>query len=388
MFHSAHYAGEALCPKFRNGEAWKKVFGPVLIYLNSSSLGAPLISLWEDAKLQMFTEVLAWPYSWPASPDYPTAEERGNVTGRLVVLDRIVSTSVLPARFAFIGLAAPGEAGSWQMESKGYQFWTQADDDGYFTIRNIRTGDYNIYGWVPGILGNYKEEGIISIEPGSILDLGELIYKPPRDGPTIWEIGIPDRAAAEFFVPDPNPKYINRLFINHPERYHQYGLWERYSELYPNNDLVYTVGVSDWRKDWFFAHVCRIQSDGSLQPTTWQVKFQVNEIKAGVYKLRLALAAASVAALQVRFNDPNVEKPLFDTMQVGRDNAIARHGIHGLYFLFNVDVPSSWLRGGENILFLTQRKASSIFCGVMYDYLRLEEPPAQEEEGGSGSSKQ
>eukprot|EP00249_Psilotum_nudum_P013399 c24306_g2_i1 orf=194-1318(+) len=92
MFHSAHYAGEALCPKFRNGEAWKKVFGPVLIYLNSSSLGAPLISLWEDAKLQMFTEVLAWPYSWPASPDYPTAEERGNVTGRLVVLDRGLSS--------------------------------------------------------------------------------------------------------------------------------------------------------------------------------------------------------------------------------------------------------------------------------------------------------
>lgn len=48
--------------------------------------------------------------------------------------------------------------------------------------------------------------------------MGELEYEPPRDGPTLWEIGIPDRSAAEFYVPDPNPKYINNLFVNHPDR--------------------------------------------------------------------------------------------------------------------------------------------------------------------------
>lgn len=35
MFLSAHYAGEDLCPKFEQGEPWKKVFGPVFIFLNS-----------------------------------------------------------------------------------------------------------------------------------------------------------------------------------------------------------------------------------------------------------------------------------------------------------------------------------------------------------------
>lgn len=40
-------------------------------------------------------------------------------------------------------------------------------------------------------------------------------------------------------------------------RFRQYGLWERYAELYPDADLVYTVGVSDYTKDWFFAHVNR-----------------------------------------------------------------------------------------------------------------------------------
>lgn len=48
--------------------------------------------------------------------------------------------------------------------------------------------------------------------------MGDLVYKPPRDGPTLWEIGIPDRSAAEFYVPDPNPSYVNKLFVNHPDR--------------------------------------------------------------------------------------------------------------------------------------------------------------------------
>ena len=48
--------------------------------------------------------------------------------------------------------------------------------------------------------------------------MGELVYEPPRDGPTLWEIGVPDRSAAEFYVPDPNPNYINKLYVNHPDR--------------------------------------------------------------------------------------------------------------------------------------------------------------------------
>lgn len=44
------------------------------------------------------------------------------------------------------------------------------------------------------------------------------MYEPPRDGPTLWEIGIPDRSAKEFYVPDPNPLYINKLYVNHPDK--------------------------------------------------------------------------------------------------------------------------------------------------------------------------
>jgi rhamnogalacturonan endolyase len=40
------------------------------------------------------------------------------------------------------------------------------------------------------------------------------VYEAPRSGPTLWEIGVPDRSAAEMFVPDPDPKYLNKLFQN------------------------------------------------------------------------------------------------------------------------------------------------------------------------------
>jgi rhamnogalacturonan endolyase len=43
-----------------------------------------------------------------------------------------------------------------------------------------------------------------------------LVYEPPRQGPTLWEIGIPDRTAKEFYVPDPYPTLMNRLYINQP----------------------------------------------------------------------------------------------------------------------------------------------------------------------------
>lgn len=52
--HSVHYSGEDLILKFGSNEAWKKVFGPIFIYLNSlSDAGGNPLSLWEDAKQQV-----------------------------------------------------------------------------------------------------------------------------------------------------------------------------------------------------------------------------------------------------------------------------------------------------------------------------------------------
>lgn len=53
MFLSAHYAGEDLVLKLNPGEPWKKVFGPVFMYLNSVVDQDDAFSLWDDAKQQV-----------------------------------------------------------------------------------------------------------------------------------------------------------------------------------------------------------------------------------------------------------------------------------------------------------------------------------------------
>lgn len=43
-------------------------------------------------------------------------------------------------------------------------------------------------------------------------------------------------------------------------RYRQYGLWDRYTDMHPESDQDFTIGINDPKKDWFFAHVDRFQS--------------------------------------------------------------------------------------------------------------------------------
>ncbi|XP_062030221.1 probable rhamnogalacturonate lyase B [Rosa rugosa] len=375
MFLSAHYSGEDLVLKLKPDEPWKKVFGPIFIYLNSAPDAKDSLPLWENAKAQMMTEVESWPYEFPASHDFPPSEQRGNLSGRIRVQDRYVSDTYILANGAYVGLAPPGDAGSWQRDCKGYQFWTRADQNGYYSINDIREGNYNLYAWVPGFIGDYRYDETINVTAGCDIDIGDTVYEPPRSGPTLWEIGIPDRSAAEFYVPDPNPKYINKLYVNHPDRFRQYGLWERYADLYPEEDLVFTVGVSDYTRDWFFAHVTRKKDDGKYQGTTWQIKFRLDNVsQTKTYTLRIALATANVAELQIRVNDSKTDSPVFTTGVIGHDNTICRHGIHGLYWLYTIDVPGTLLVEGDNIVFLTQAMSTSPFQGLMYDYIRLEGP--------------
>ncbi|CAN1270661.1 Rhamnogalacturonate lyase [Linum perenne] len=374
VFHSTHYTGADMMIPFQANETWKKVYGPVFIYLNSLDQDQQ-IPLWEDAKDQLLNQFEQWPYQFLGSQDYPISNRRGSLTGRLFVREPLVSNEHLQPIGAFVGLAAPEEPGSWQFESKRYQFWTEVDEDGTFVIENVIAGQYNLYGFVPNFIGEYKYDALIDITPGRTVDVGVIMYEPPRNGSTLWEIGIPDRTAAEFFIPDANPKYINTLYTNQ-ERYRQYGLWERYAELYPEADLVYNVHTDDYKKDWFFAQVTRKKDDNvTYQGTTWQIKFMLVVTYPKVnYTLRVALATANGAELQIRVNDPSAQLPLFTTGEIGKDNTIARHGIHGVYRLFSVIVPGSLLVVGNNTIFLTQAVGKGPFRGLMYDYIRFEGP--------------
>ncbi|PPD95215.1 hypothetical protein GOBAR_DD07754 [Gossypium barbadense] len=377
MFVSTHYTGIDIDVTYKKGEAWRKAFGPVLIYLNSASSDDDCRkTLWNDAKRQLSEEIESWPYNFTRSEDLPHAGDRGEVCGQLLVRDRCVDEELMQAQSAFVGLAVPGNVGSWQTEGKGYQFWTETDNTGRFNIKNVRPGEYNLYAWVHGFIGDYKLDLSITIQPGNKVNLGTLIYDPPRNGPTLWEIGIPDRTAAEFFIPEPDPTFVNPLCLDAADKFRQYGLWDRYSDIYRHGDVVYTVGVSNYSRDWFFAHVLRNTGNiTDLSTTTWQIKYNLQDVnEKGNYTLQLALAAASYAELQIRFNNPDAIQPCFTTTRIGYDNAVARHGIHGLYRLYSINIPGNRFIRGNNTIFLTQTRSHALFDAVMYDYIRLEAP--------------
>ncbi|KAE8695987.1 Cinnamyl alcohol dehydrogenase 6 [Hibiscus syriacus] len=121
MFTSTHYTGTDMNVFYKNGEPWKKVFGPVFIYLNSAASDPNQgyrKTLWNDAKRQLSEEIESWPYDFVASEDFPHAERRGEVNGQLLVRDQYMDKKLMQAKSAFVGLAAPGLAGSWQTEGK------------------------------------------------------------------------------------------------------------------------------------------------------------------------------------------------------------------------------------------------------------------------------
>ena len=70
-----------------------------------------------------------------------------------------------------------------------------------------------------------------------------------------------------------------------------------------------------------FCHF-RKKDDDKYEGTTWQIKFNLdnNVNQTGTYKLRVALATANVAELQVRINNPKANPPLFTTgvIEIGR----------------------------------------------------------------------
>lgn len=83
--------------------------------------------------------------------------------------------------------------------------------------------------------------------------------------------------------------------------------------------------------------------------------------------------------MKVRINDEH-SPPHFETGRIGRDNAVARHGIKGLYRDYVIKVQGAKLVVGENKVFLTQEKKYGPaqfgpFANVMYDYIRFEGPP-------------
>lgn len=347
-FGMNHYGGSAT--RLTAGREWRKIYGPFLLYCNE---GGDADQLWADARAKAAAERRAWPHDWVEDASlYPPRGARGTVRGSLTIRDPL--KPALNAAGAWVGLAQPAPGGNWQTDSNSYQYWTKADAGGNFEIPNVRPGTYTLYAFTKGAVGEFEHPG--AVVKAGVNTAGDLTWNIPRAGKSIaWEIGVPDRRAAEF---------------RHGDDYFRGYVWREFSKEWPN-PLVYTIGRSDPARDWNFAQGSYLK-DGRSQHWPWEIRFNLaDEPGQGNARLTLAWASANSARVIVQANGrqiANLSPP------VSGGNALLREGIHAKYSFNHVDFPASRLRKGANTITLMQVHHESPACHVMYDSLALEMP--------------
>ena len=259
-------------------------------------------------------------------------------------------------RFGRGGFNAGPRTVDWQNDAKNYEFWVRADADGNFSIPNVRAGNYTLHAIADGVLGDYSRTNV-AVASGTKLDLGKLSWQPVRYGQQLWDIGIPNRNGSEFFKGDD---------------YFHWGWYLEYPKLFPN-DVNYTIGKSDFHKDWFFEQVPHNETPGNTtgngqgRSTTWTVNFNLPDAPRGRATLRLAVCGVGTRSLTVEINGQSVGS-------VGNlvyNGTINRDGIGGYWMEDLVPFDASLMKAGKNVLQLTI-PAGGLTSGILYDYLRLE----------------
>lgn len=427
---SGHYGGGAI-NHIPAGEDWKHVVGPIFVYFNSledakdptpaemdafhASYGsgqpaippewrANQLALWNDAVEKSKAVKAAWPYEWVQGMDYPHKDGRATVTGQLVLNDSQAASKKLP--HLTVGLAHPeyvnsaggfqqragnGNIVTWPHDGNYYQFWADGSEDGRFTIANVRPGHYTLHAFADGVLGEYAKTNI-TVEARKPLNLGKLDWRPVRYGKQVWEIGYPDRTADKFLKGD-------------GANYWLWGWPLRYGDLFPN-DITYTIGKSDYHKEWFFEEVPHSDTDAWKNPaakdplnqrfgwvnlpdgqqdmwrqwghgrtTIWTVKFSMSKATKGDAILRIALAGAdggngstpaSPGSLSIGINGKEV-----GTLHPVATNALRYNTDKGVWNQYVQKFDARLLKPGQNSVTFTV-PAGDVTTGVVWDYVRLE----------------
>jgi len=427
---SGHYGGGSIT-SIPTGQEWKHVVGPIFVYMNAlanprdpspaeldkltatSGSAMPAVpaewhdnalALWNDAVAKSKEVKAAWPYAWVEGMDYPHKDERGTVIGQLVLNDPQAASKLLPnlnvglshANYAGSGTGFSGRAGNgpvitWPHDGNYYQFWTEGTPDGRFTIANVRPGTYTLHAFANGVLGEFAKADI-TVEAGKKIDLGKLDWQPVRYGKQIWEIGYPDRTGDKFFKGD-------------GDNYWLWGWGLRYAGLFPN-DITYTIGKSDYHKDWFFQEVPHSTTTAWLNPaakdpynqrfgwvnipltsadpwrewgqgraTTWTVKFNMPKATMGQAVLRVALAGAdggngSEASVPGNLSI-GVNGQAVGAIHPVATNALRYNTNKGVWNQYIQKFDAALLKPGENEMTFTV-PAGDVTTGVVWDYLRLE----------------
>lgn len=334
-FHGNHFGG--VSTNFANGQS--KYYGPHLIYVNQSEqsdVTAARYAMIADAKLQAAAEQAQWPYSWLRDENI---KQRGTVTGRIVLDDADYFSTT---KFQVI-LAQPGSKP--MLQGEGYQFWTETDAEGNFTISNVRAGSYSLWAYaLNGAATGYFEHQNVMVTASAETALGTLTWAPDRYGKILWQIGEADHLSAGY---------------NMSGKQREYGQWDNVPET-----IDFMIPTSRDNTDWYYAQT----HNGS-----WYIHYSLNQVPTHPLRLTIATAGTANVKLKVRSNESRssegigIFRPLHDG-SVSRSATLA-----GRDSIMVVDIPVSTLKKGENYLDLNIWGIPENGAGgVMYDCIKLE----------------
>ena len=399
-FHGSHFGG-GTDSGWNAGEVWTHVYGPYFIYCNniSSSItdtNAAAQALYADALAQADAEASAWPYAWLASvPDYAPAPNRGAVTGQMVIGDSYNPNASASNLWVGVVQQPVTTAGIYDFQkwTKPYQFWVKTDSNGNFSIPNVIAGaNYTLYAFGPGAAGTFQSQAqsggsapnsvdipaapfSVTVTGGVTNSLGTIVWTPTRVGPTVFEIGYPDRTAKKFrhgedwWVGDIGPDPANPSPI--------WSKWLEYPFDFPSGP-DYIVGQSRWTTDWNFVQPVVTDAAGNYNGSTSTITFNLALTPAVPASLYIATASSFQGPLIVQVNGNNIAgvngyDPAYDSSGNESDSTI-REGIHGIFADKRLSVSSGFLHAGQNTITITMRKGGYFANHSMYDYIRLELP--------------
>ncbi len=413
MLNSSHYGSGVNDGNWAADEVWTKVYGPYFIYCNNVtntlSTNAAAQALYADAQAQALAEqgidtngqptgaTGAWPYYWFTNANYAPTANRGAVTGQILINDTYNPNASAAGLWVGVIQQPLTSTGTYDFQEwmKTDQFWVKIGTNGNFTISNVIAGaNYTLYAFGPGAAGTFQSQSqnggntpntfdlpaspfSVSVTAGATNNLGAVTWSPTRVGPTVFEIGYPDRTGGKFrhgedyWVSDigPSPAEPSPIWAKHLE----------YPFDFPNGPN-YTVGKSRWTTDWNFVQPIVVDSEGNLDNSSSTITFNLPSAPAGGAQasIYLALASDDSAAIIIQVNGTYITSstgyyPNYSGSDAENDTTI-RQGINGAFSDARTTFAGSLLNAGQNTIIISIRQVGGTYFAdhAMYDYLRLE----------------
>ncbi len=290
---------------------------------------------------------------------------------------------------------------------KPYQYFVQTDADGNFTIPNVLPGNkYTLWAYGPGAAGTFlsqPQQGAnpplecdvpahpfaVKVAAGATQQLGTVTWTPLRVGPTVFELGYPNRKAdkyrhgEDYPFPDDAPKLGFPTAIWGPQM--------AFNFEFPEG-LTYTVGKNRWSTDWNYILPSLPDTNGAYQPCKGNLVFDLPAAPPAGATASLYIAAAGYDGDQrfpknqvsISVNDKDLgtapgtrgaPAPLTPTgyFPAYSDDSSIHCGVHGPFSDERLYFPASLLRAGQNTITI-HVNGTGLTDYLMVDYLRLELP--------------